>query len=83
MKTIHVIYLLGILLSACNKPSTIEVVNNIPEAVLNNIKWGDVPLATDLQPGKTTGKIKIYEDAHYNLDFPEEFPLNLAKKMVS
>jgi hypothetical protein len=76
MKVKNIIFLLAIFFASCNKPSSIEVENNLTEAVITNMKWGDVPLASELLPGKTTGKVKIYEDSHYNLDFPEEFPLN-------
>jgi hypothetical protein len=65
-----------IILTACNKPSTIEVQNNISEAKLKNVYWGEIPLAYEILPEETSGKVKIYEDAQYNLDFPEEFPLS-------
>jgi len=81
MKKATGIFIFWILFAACNKPSTIEVVNNLPVAIVNNIKWGDVPIASELLPGKTSGKVKIYEDAHYNLDFPEEFPLKFYLKL--
>ena len=67
--------------TSCNKPSTIEVQNDLPDASLKNIYWGEVPIAYEILPSETSGQVKIYEDAHYNLDFPEEFPLRFLLKI--
>lgn len=57
---------------SCNKPSTIEVQNKLNQAKIKNVYWGEVPIAYEIIPDETSGKVRIYEDAHYNLDFPEE-----------
>jgi hypothetical protein len=76
VKVKNVIVIFGILLASCTKPSTFEVENDLSSGTITNLKWGEVPLASIILPEETTGKVRIYEDAHYNLDFPEEFTLN-------
>jgi hypothetical protein len=66
---------------SCNKPSTIEVQNNLLNGTLKNVYWGEIPIAHEILPDETSGQIKIYEDAHYNLDFPEEFTLQFTFKV--
>lgn len=70
--------LVFVLLTACYKSSTIEIRNFSSKDTLVNVFWGDVPMAVELTPGSSTGKTSLYEDAQYNFDFPESFPVRYS-----
>lgn len=61
MRFAIVIFMAG-LLSSCYKPGSIQVQNNVSNAKLTDIKWGEVFIESELIPGQTSDKIKITKD---------------------
>lgn len=57
---IILILLLGF--ASCYEPGTIEVKNSISNAKINQVKWGDVYLGTNLLPGQSTGKLSVQKE---------------------
>ena len=62
-------------LLACNDPSSIEVENKLSNAVIRNVEWGGMPIASKLLPGESSAKISIYSDSYYGINLPEEHRL--------
>ena len=61
---------------ACHDPSSIKVQNNLSKATVRNVEWGSVPICSQIIPGETSGKIKIYpRENYYDIDLPDKFPL--------
>lgn len=56
-------YLLAILLAttllSCYKPGKIEVVNNIDNVEIIDVKWGDVYIVNSLLPGESSEKVTV------------------------
>jgi hypothetical protein len=64
-----------VIFAACNKPSTIEVKNDFRTDTIEKVFWGEILIDYEILPSASSGKVKLYEDAQYNLNFPEEFPI--------
>jgi hypothetical protein len=62
-------------LIGCHGPSSIKVQNNLSKTIIRNAEWGGVPISSQLMPGETSAKIKIYDDSYYDIDLPEKHPL--------
>ena len=67
--------IIGIIFLAACEPSTIRVKNSISKAVVKNVEWGGVPISSNLLPGETSTKIKIFNHSYYDIDLPESHPL--------
>lgn len=72
MKHGLVIILLSISLFSCMEQGKIKVQNNVHNARLESINWGDIPIAYSLLPGQTSEEIDV-EDVKDN--FPKTYPL--------
>lgn len=59
-------------LCGCKEKAEIEIINELPNAVLTNVKWGNHFIAGSLYPGVSSGTKNIAEDSH-GVSFPEEF----------
>lgn len=46
-------------LQSCYKPGEIRIQNNISQAVITDVKWGEVRIASEILPGETSRKTKI------------------------
>lgn len=65
-----------ILLTACDKKSTIQVQNMLSKAVIKNVEWGGLPISSQILPGESSTKITIYEnESYYDIKLPESNPL--------
>jgi hypothetical protein len=47
------------LFSACKKPSTIQLQNNISTVKITDVQWGDLFLSNELLPGESSNKKTI------------------------
>lgn len=56
----------------CHDPSSIKIKNNLSKAVIQNVEWGEVPVSSQILPGETSAKIKIYHNNYYDVDLPEK-----------
>lgn len=66
MKSIKVIVIacIAVIFQSCYEPGEIQVQNNISQVKINDVKWGDVYIATELLPGEKSPKLRIqkYEE---------------------
>ena len=63
MRTI-IILLIAICLHSCYKEAEIRVQNNISNAKILDVRWGDIIIDYELLPGQTSGKITIEEESN-------------------
>ena len=57
-----VIIFIAAILQSCYKPGEIQIQNNVSNAKLTDIKWGDIYIESELIPGQTSSKIKNSKD---------------------
>ena len=55
-------------LFSCKDPGEISVVNELPNAELNNVRWGNITLDNQLLPGEQS---PVWELDRFNSDLPE------------
>ncbi|HBF87810.1 MAG TPA: hypothetical protein DDX39_04130 [Bacteroidales bacterium] len=54
MRNYIIIGILLLTLVSCYKPGEISIENNVSNATLNDIYWGDIYLTSDLLPGESS-----------------------------
>lgn len=68
MKRIIYCIVVMLLLAACDDwESDIQIVNNLPGAVIRNVQWGTIPMSRELLPGQSSTRITIAKYSYYKL----------------
>jgi|APIni6443716594_1056825.scaffolds.fasta_scaffold536071_2 hypothetical protein len=62
-----------LILYSCDKPSSIQIQNNLSKAVIRNVEWGGIPISSQLMPGEKSSEINIYDKDYYNIDLPASY----------
>ena len=59
---LFVTLILILTLTSCHKAGKISIQNKISKVTIQEVKWGDIYIANELLPGKTSDVRKIYWD---------------------
>ena len=61
MKTKYIIAFAAclVLFTACHKPGTVQVKNDISGVEIRDVRWGDIYLAGELLPGQSSDKYTV------------------------
>lgn len=54
--------LIAVILTSCYKPGHIKLQNNVSNAKLVNVRWGEILLGSELLTGQETAKVEIRKD---------------------
>lgn len=68
MKRIIFLLVISVFFFSCKKEADMNLKNNVSNAVLNSINWGEFALGGDLYPGETT-EVRVFKGRE--VDFPE------------
>ncbi len=82
MRFAIICFILVICLSSCEKdPAKVQIQNNLPNAVLKNVSWGEVALSSQLLPGEVSDKVYIYYSKHNNIKLPDQKPVRFYMEL--